>query len=109
MSNEQSQEQQDIPMDETAKELLNKYPHVTGTKEGDESRLTIKRKDLFALMEDYAGYWKIRCEAAESVLSCIPTDDTFNNQYLFGFESTLKLWELIKNNKSQSPKEEKES
>jgi hypothetical protein len=38
-----------------AEEMLEKYPHVTGTREGDESMVTIKRKELFNLMAEYAS------------------------------------------------------
>jgi hypothetical protein len=34
-------------------EILDKYPHVRGTTEGDESRFTMKLGDLWKMMEEY--------------------------------------------------------
>lgn len=38
----------------TPEQILDTIPHVTGTKEGDNSRVTLSRGDLFSSMQLYA-------------------------------------------------------
>jgi len=77
----------------TMDDVINKYPHIAGTTEGDESRITIKKKDLKAAMQEWSSlqnqslidrvsqlerdyvYWRLEATAKQQRISELEEKD----------------------------------